>query len=794
MRINYRRIVHYIYHHYIGIILVSLVLAGGGGYFASKLKIKVDFATLLPDDYKSVHELNRIKQRVGGIGPLMVVILEEDMDKAIDILHKLADALEDDPLISSISRGRNAQLVSQNRLLYMDIADLEEIETRLVDHIDEEKRKQSPLYFSLDDEEEAGLDFSDIEGKYRKKFNAYSTDGPGKDYHLSRNRQDEVIGVILRVYPTGIITDLDFSRQLIANIDSTVAAIDPQIQYTYKGPFKTTSRQYEIILNDLLSTGLYGFLGVLLLIMIYFRQPLAPLFVAVPLLMSIAWTFGITKLAIGNLNMITAGMFAIIFGLGIDFGIHVFARYREARRRGLDVEEALNETVSQTGSALTTTALTTALAFYSLMVTDFKGFSEFGFIVGTGILFSLVAMIIVCPAFIILTERLKLMRLQRSEVPAHLLKRGRYPLPLLTLALGALATAYSIYNFSGVGFEYDFHKLKPPTQDEDSVRLPEDLKEERSPAIVLTESRAEAEEVVATVKRIKAASGDSSTISRVRSVYSALPDRQEEKLETIGRIREHLDAVDEFLDDTERSRVDSLRPYLDVRALALKDLPEDITSTFTSKSGEILNFVTITAAVALRDGRNAIRFADEIGEIRTPSGAVFHSSSAHIIFAETLQIMLDDAVLAVVLTLAVVSLVLLIDLRNLLDTLLVLTPLLSALAWVVGFMYVFDIRLNLYNMVTFPTMIGMGIDNGVHIFHRYRESGKGSLRLVLRTTGMVLVSTSLTTMVGFAGLIPAIHPALNSIGVLSLIGLGSCFLTSVTLLPALLQLRENRRG
>ena len=66
------------------------------------------------------------------------------------------------------------------------------------------------------------------------------------------------------------------------------------------------------------------------------------------------------------------------------------------------------------------------------------------------------------------------------------------------------------------------------------------------------------------------------------------------------------------------------------------------------------------------------------------------------------------------------------------------------------------------------------------------------MRLVLRTTGMALVATSLTTMVGFAGLVPANHPALSSIGIVSLIGLGCCFVTSVSILPALLQLRESR--
>ena len=157
-----------------------------------------------------------------------------------------------------------------------------------------------------------------------------------------------------------------------------------------------------------------------------------------------------------------------------------------------------------------------------------------------------------------------------------------------------------------------------------------------------------------------------------------------------------------------------------------------------------------------------------------------------------LNVMLRDSKIAVVLTLFVITAVLMIDLRSLTDTLLVLTPLLTALVWITGFMYLFEIKLNLYNMVAFPTVIGMGIDNGVHVFHRYKEIGKGSLRLVLRTTGFALLATSLTTMVGFSGLVPAHHPALTSIGILSLIGLGCCFVTSVTILPALLQLKENR--
>ena len=793
MPISHQRLVRYIYHHYIGIIALATILSVFAGFFAAKLagNIKTDFADLLSDDYVSVQELNRIKARIGGIAPLMVVITSDDLDAAVSFMQVLADSLEHSSLISSVSRlDSKKELLQKNRLLYMDLEDLREVNRRLDEHIELQKLKQSPLYFALDDEEEQVLDFADIEAKYQQ--DGAVVPEQYRQYFITK----EGNGVIVRLYPAGLTTDVAFSQALIDHLDQTIAAIGPErfhpsIECVYKGSFQNSANQFTIIIQDLKSTALYSIVGVLLLITLFFRQVIGSLFITLPLLMSLTWTFGVTYLAIGSLNMITVGLFAILFGLGIDFGIHIFARYREAHRRGMDIEQALTVTVRYTGKALATTAVTTSIAFYSLLLTDFKGFSEFGFIVGTGILFSLVAMVAICPAFIVLAERLRLVIPIRKR--SVLWRTGRYPKPWATLLIGAVITGYSLYHTGDLEFEYDFSKLKPaPPPNINKGSLPQSLKEGRSPAIVLTESYDEAMEVVRTVEAIKAANGDSSTVLNVKSVYSALPQDQDAKLALIADIRALLDREEGLFSENERAKVDSLRPYLDVKKLTLYDLPADLTNEFKDKEGNILNFVAINASVELKDGKDAIRFAEEISHIETPTGKTYIASSSHIIVAEMLKVMLEDSPLAVILTLTVVAIVLLIDLRSFVDTLLVLTPLVNALIWVVGFMYVFDIKLNLYNMVAFPTIIGMGIDNSVHIFHRYQEVGRGSLRLVLRTTGLALLATSLTTMVGFSGLVPAIHPALTSIGVLSLVGLGSCFITSVTLLPALLQLRERR--
>ena len=111
-----------------------------------------------------------------------------------------------------------------------------------------------------------------------------------------------------------------------------------------------------------------------------------------------------------------------------------------------------------------------------------------------------------------------------------------------------------------------------------------------------------------------------------------------------------------------------------------------------------------------------------------------------------------------------------------------------------GVMFLTGMKLNFYNMVALPTIIGMGVDNGVHLYHRYDMEGKGSLPHVLRSTGGAMFVSMLTTMVGFLGLVMATHPGLNSIGVLAVIGIIACFVAAVVLLPALLQVLEDRRS
>ena len=147
-----------------------------------------------------------------------------------------------------------------------------------------------------------------------------------------------------------------------------------------------------------------------------------------------------------------------------------------------------------------------------------------------------------------------------------------------------------------------------------------------------------------------------------------------------------------------------------------------------------------------------------------------------------------------ILTFFVVFLVVFLDFRSIKAALFVLAPLAIGVLWMGAVMFLFGMKLNFFNIVVLPSVIGIGVDNGVHIYHRYSEEGKGSLYYVLKTTGLAITMTTLTTIVGYSGLILANHPGLNSIGDLAVIGISLTFVAAMLVLPSLLQFFEGRNA
>jgi predicted RND superfamily exporter protein len=96
-------------------------------------------------------------------------------------------------------------------------------------------------------------------------------------------------------------------------------------------------------------------------------------------------TFALARLTVGHLNTSTAFLGSIVIGNGINPGIVWLARYFEERRAGRAVHRGhRGHAPAAPGAARSRPRLAASLAYGSLVVTDFRGFRDFGIIGGTG--------------------------------------------------------------------------------------------------------------------------------------------------------------------------------------------------------------------------------------------------------------------------------------------------------------------------------------------------------------------------------------------------------------------------
>ena len=138
----------------------------------------------------------------------------------------------------------------------------------------------------------------------------------------------------------------------------------------------------------------------------------------------------------------------------------------------------------------------------------------------------------------------------------------------------------------------------------------------------------------------------------------------------------------------------------------------------------------------------------------------------------------------------VVLLFLLLEFRNLRLTLLAMVPLTIGLLWLLELLPLLGLDFNLANFFALPILIGCGVDGGVHIVHRFRETSSAST--VGRTTAAAVTLSFLTTIIGFGAMATASHRGVASLGLMMIAGLGCVLVATVLLLPALLKLLERK--
>ncbi len=221
-------------------------------------------------------------------------------------------------------------------------------------------------------------------------------------------RTDDKKMHVMMIRPSDRKQDYKLAQGLVKWVREEIPSIEkqyPGIKIGVTGGPALNNDQFKISERDTTLASIFAFFSTSILFVLAFKSFARPFLGLVTLVINMTWVFGFATITIGHLNLFSLAFIVILVGQGTYYGVHVVARYEEELQRGRSVEQAIEETLSHIFGNVTTSAVTTAAAFYATTLVELKGFAELGWIAGSGILLSAISMQLVLPALLSLYDR-----------------------------------------------------------------------------------------------------------------------------------------------------------------------------------------------------------------------------------------------------------------------------------------------------------------------------------------------------------------------------------------------------
>ncbi len=203
--------------------------------------------------------------------------------------------------------------------------------------------------------------------------------------------------------------DFAGSRQSLTAMRKTIAKVQPQfpdVKAGVTGPEALNVDQMGTAFGDMSLATLISIVGLGILLVIFwwgFRRPFLEM---IRLSIDLCLTFGVTTLFVGHLNILSVTFAPLLLGLGINYGVHWFARYMEEEKKGFaSKKEALGAIMDRLAPGLLLAGVTAALSFFALVLTGFKGLMELGIICAMGMVITTLTSLGLLPALILLFDK-----------------------------------------------------------------------------------------------------------------------------------------------------------------------------------------------------------------------------------------------------------------------------------------------------------------------------------------------------------------------------------------------------
>jgi hopanoid biosynthesis associated RND transporter like protein HpnN len=871
-------------------VALSLLLAAAAvAYTLHALTFRTSTRSLLPQNAGYVLRYTEYARDFGELEDIVIVVEAGSFEGARAYAARLKDELQKSPVtFHRIAYRIDPKRFEGRQLLYVPTAELKEIRDKIFDHQEfMETFSGDPSLASLlegvntqmaaafvSNLFDIGLQDKDLPvdtrflrvlldqissrlerpTPYRSPWGtlfSFGEDAPeDAGYFLS---DDKSLLFILVETPESRKGSFVGDQEAIETIRGVMASLHdafPNVQAGVTGAPALSNDEMSAAFHDSEVATILAFGLTLLVMMLAFARVGKPLLMLAVLAVTLAWSVGIATLAVGHLTLFSVMFISIVIGIGIDYGIYYLFRYEEEIFLGRNLNEALELTAARTGPGMLIGALTAAGAFFVLMLTDFRGIQELGFIAGISILLAWAGMMTLFPALLTLVDSHHAERPHNQKPRAHQLEHIHVPVldrltsyPKAVLIAATVATALSAWAVTRVGFDYNVLNLQ--------AKGTESVSWEKR--ILATTGRSgfnglSSASSLEELRRKQEAFEKLPTVSEVDSVLRVIPDDQPEKIAVIksfaplvapvriGRstpvdldrlkkaladikrrfdvvaaeagsklpaevrvVREKTVAILRLLERVNRDSAEAALNYLQVQ------LYRDFVNKFYSLQRN-LNPSTVTIKDVPEELRR--KFIGRSGHFLLqihPKVDIWEKEGARRFVADLRSVdpevtgapvityeatvLMERAYLqGTIYAFILVGALSFLMIRRAWETLLALLPLGLALLWMIGLMQVFGIKFNLANIWGLPLMIGTSAEFGLNIVLRYLEGRSHGGPLVARSTVMAVALNGVTTIVGFGSMMIASHQGIWSLGLLLTIGSGCGLVASLVVLPVVLRL------
>ncbi len=635
---------------------------------------------------------------------------------------------------------------------------------------------------------------------------------------------------------------MEEARRIVTDPENTSAG---RVRMWLTGEAAMNAEEFETVTGGAALAGLASLI-IVTLVMVFGLPARRLVLPALALILAgFAVNAGFATVAVGSLNMISVAFAVLFIGLGVDYAIHFLLRWAEEAEGGSGRAIPVATAARDIGPALVLAAVTTALGFLAFTPTDFTGMAQLGVIAAGGIAIALTGTLTLVPAV------LRWLPVPRRwwdgeaamRIPRRPHRLAEHLRTAVTVIVFLLAVA-SLFLLPQVRFDGDPVNLKDP--DSPSViafnRL---LHDDPGVVYALSALAPDGKSAQALARRLEKLA----EVKAARTVDSFLPPEQERKRAILRTMRDVLPQhvrMDRGLDTEKRLRALSgmARDLLaieqaDAAPIALRRAAGNLRRTLelflAERGGD-------AKAVSRLDAALFVRFPEMVAQLRAladappitvatmdpelrawyvapdgrqrvevvPEGALAdeaamrrfavavravapHATGAPVEIVGAGDVVSSAMLTATLVALFVVTSVTALVMRSVLLTLLVLAPIVLAALLLVGYAVVFDAPFNFANVIVIPLLLGLGVDSAIHYVHRARHLRSGGAVASSSTPRAIIVS-ALTTIGSFGTLWITPHRGMSSMGELLTVSVALTLLTTLVVLPRLIDWTMNRKG